>query len=100
MSETLKKLYGGTLGTASANLYTASATGSIIKMVSLANKLTASVTASLLFDGIMVIPNHAIAANDALSVPMTHILDATKVISGSASVASAVDAYISGIEVG
>jgi hypothetical protein len=100
MADTLKMLGKGTLGTSSGTLYTApSATKVIIKEMSLCNKTASAATATILFDGVNICADHSIAANDTLLLPMHHIIEATKLITGLAGTGSAIDYYISGIEV-
>lgn len=100
MADVLKKLASGTLGTANATLYTApAATQAIVKNIVLTNKTGTAATATIKFDGINIAAAHSIAAYDSLVIPMTHIIEATKLIEGLAGTVTAIDYYISGIEV-
>jgi hypothetical protein len=100
MADTLKKLASGTLGTGNATLYTAgAATKAIVKSIALCNKTATAATATIKFDGINIVAAHSIAGNDTLILPMTQIVEATKLIEGLAGTGSAIDYYISGIEV-
>lgn len=100
MADTLKKLCSGTLSTTAGTLYTASTSvQAIVKCISLCNKSTSAATASVLFDGVNIICGHSIAANDSLSIPVTHIVEPSKLITGLAGTSSVVDYYFSGIEV-
>jgi len=100
MADTLKKLASGTLGTSSGTLYTAGAgVTAIVKEITLCNKTGTAATATILFDGVNIATAHSIAANDTLLLPMRSIVEATKLITGLAGTGSAIDYYISGIEV-
>jgi len=100
VADTLKTLYSGTLGTASASLYTVPAsTTTIIKEIILCNKTSSAVTATITFDGINIVGGKSIAANDTLVIELHSILLAGKIIAGLSNTASAVDCFISGIEV-
>ena len=100
MADTLKRLAGGTLTNTSATLYTAPAsTTTIIKELVLCNKTAAAVTATIAFNSVNVVCGKSIAANDSLVIPFTSIVHATNAITGLAGSNSAIDYYISGIEV-
>ncbi len=100
MADTLKKLASGTLGTTEATLYTVPAsTKTIVKSIILCNKTSSDKYATITFAGTDVIYQHTVKAKDTLVVQMTAILEASATIAGLASVASAINYYISGIEV-
>jgi len=100
MADTLKKLASGTLGTTEATLYTVPAsTKTIVKSIILCNKTTSTATATIKFAGVEVVAAHAVKANDTLCVQITGVLEASATIAGLASAASAINYYISGIEV-
>ena len=100
MADTLKTLYGGTLGTASATLYTVPAsTTAIIKEIVLCNKTASAATATITFDGINIVAAKSIAANDTLVIELHSIFAATKILAGLSGTASAIDCFVSGIEV-
>lgn len=100
MADTLKNLCGGTLGTSSATLYTVpSSTKTIVKEIILCNKTNTDATATLTFDGKTIIGGKTIPKNETYPIELHSILESTKVITGLAGTASAIDYYISGIEV-
>lgn len=100
MADVLKKLGSGTLTTSSATLYTAPAsTQAIVKCITLCNKTSSAATATITFDSVNIINTHSIAAYDSLVVPLTHIIEAEDLIAGLAGTGSAIDYYISGMEV-
>jgi len=100
MAETLKKLASGTLGTTEATLYTVPAsTKTIVKSIILCNKTASAATATIKFAGVEVIAAHTIKANDTLCVQITGVLEASATIAGLASAASAINYYVSGVEV-
>lgn len=94
-----KNLYGGTLGTTSATLFTAS-TETLVKEIILCNKTASIATATITFNGINIVCGKSIAANDTLIIPLNSVLDSGKIIAGLSGTASSIDAYISGVEVG
>jgi hypothetical protein len=100
MADTLKCLAAGTLTASSATLYTAgSSTTVIVKEIILCNKTSSAATATMTFAGTNVIYAKSIAVDDTLVIELHSILSASAVIAGLASAASAIDYYISGIEV-
>lgn len=100
MADTLKNLYSGELGTVSATLYTVPvSTTTIVKEIILANKTATATTATIKFAGSNIIATKSIPSNDTLIVPLTSILIAGALIEGLAGTATAIDCYISGIEV-
>lgn len=100
MTDTLKRLAGGTLTTGSVTLYTApSSTTTIVKELILCNKTAASTTVTISFNSVNIVFAKTVAANDSLILPLTSILQTTNIIAGLASSSSAIDYYISGIEI-
>lgn len=100
MADTLKTLYSGTLGTASATLYTVPAsTTAIIKEIVLCNKTASAATATITFDGINIVNGKSIASNDTLVIELHSILATTKILAGLAGTDAAIDCFVSGIEV-
>lgn len=98
--DTLKNLYKGTLGTSSATLYTVpSNTKVIIKEIILCNKTATDATATITFDGCNIISSKTVPKNDSYVVEFHSILETGKIIAGLASAGTAIDVYISGIEV-
>jgi hypothetical protein len=94
----IKNLYGGTLGTGSATLYTAT-NKAIVKEIILCNKTASAATATITFDGKSVIGAKSIAANDTLIIPLNSVIESGKIIAGLSGTASAIDCYISAVEV-
>lgn len=100
MADTLKNLYGGTLGTSSATLYTVPAsTKAILKEIILCNKTSTDTTATIIVNGITVIGGKNIPKSETYVVEFHSIIEAEKIITGLAGTSSAIDIYISGIEV-
>lgn len=100
MADTLKQLYKGTLTTSSATLYTVpTSTTAIIKEIILTNKTDTAATATITFDGSTIVGAKSIAANDTLVIELHSIIPAAAIIAGLAGTGSAIDIYISGIEV-
>jgi len=100
MADTLKTLYSGTLGTGSGTLYTVPAsTTTIVTELILANKTSSAATATITFDGKTIVGAKSIPANDSLVIKLNSVLETTKIIAGLAGTGSAIDCYISGIEV-
>lgn len=100
MADTLKQLAKGTLGTTNATLYTTPAsTTAIVKSITLANKTATDATATIKFNGVNIVPTHTIPANDSLTLQKTDVLETTMLIEGLAGTGTAIDYYISGIEV-
>lgn len=93
-----KNLTGGTLGTTSGTLYTAS-NKAIVKEIILCNKTATAATATLAIDGKTIVGGKPIAANDTLIIPLSSVVEVGKLITGSAGTASAIDYYISGVEI-
>lgn len=99
MADTVKKLYGGTLGTGSGTLYTATGCKAIVTEIILANKTSSAVTATITYDGITIIGAKSIPANDSLVIKLNSVIEITKIIAGLAGTGSAIDIWISGIEI-
>lgn len=100
MADTLKRLYGNTLSTSNTTLYTVpSATKTIVSELILTNKTGTDATATILFNGVNIIAGRTVKANNTLVIGLHSLLEATNLIEGSAGTGSAIDVYISGIEV-
>jgi len=100
MADTLKNLYKGTLGTSSATLYTVPAsTATIVKEITICNKTATDATATIMFDGANIVCGKTVTKNDTYIIELHSILETGKIIAGLAGTASAIDIYISGIEV-
>lgn len=100
MPNTPKTLASGTLGTSSTTLYTVpGSTTTIVKEIVLCNKTGSAATATITFDGKNIVAAKSIPANDTLVIPLSSVIAAGKIIAGLAGTASAIDYYISGVEV-
>lgn len=100
MADTLKQLAKGTLGTSNATLYTTPAsTIAIVKSVILANKTGTDATATIELDGAYLMFEHVVPANDSVVLQLTAVLETTMLIEGLAGTTTAIDYYISGVEV-
>ena len=89
---------GGTLGTSTTTLYTATGKA-IVKEIVLCNKTGSAASATILFDGKTIVGGKSIANNDTIVIPLSSVIEAGKTITGSASVATTLDYYFSGVEV-
>ena len=100
MADTLKNLANGVLETTEATLYTVPAnTKTIVKSIILCNSTASSATVTIKFAGTPVISGYTVNANETLTIQITGVLEAGATISGLAGTASAINYYISGIEV-
>jgi len=98
-----KRLCSGTMSDSNATLYTApSGVGDyvIIKAVTLCNKTASDATATLKFDGVEVVADFVVLANDTVTIPfIDQIIEASEIIEGSSGTAASINYYISGKEV-
>jgi hypothetical protein len=79
---------------------TSSAYQIILKHLSISNASTAALSVYVQLDGKNLVPGKSVSANDSLSINLTHVLNATKLLTGYVTTAStAVDILVSGIEV-
>ncbi|MFZ5650148.1 MAG: hypothetical protein ACOY4I_04750 [Bacillota bacterium] len=100
MPDTLKRIYTGTLGAVSADLYTVPvSTKTIITEVVLANKTAGAVAATVMIGTENIVPGKNVPANDALVVKLHTVMEAGEIIKGLAGSGSAIDCRISGVEV-
>lgn len=100
MADTLKNLYGGTLGTASTTLYTVPAsTKTILKEITLCNKTATDATATMTINGITIIGGKIVPKNETYVIELHSIIEAGVIIAGLSGTANAISVYISGIEV-
>lgn len=100
MADTLKRLSNSTLGTSSGTLYTVpTLTKAIVKEIVLCNKTATDATATITFNGFTVVGAKTVPKNDTLVIELHTIMEAGTIIAGLAGTASAIDCYISGIEV-
>lgn len=100
MAVTAKRLYKGTAGTSATTAYTVPAsTTTIVKNIVLTNKTASAATATITIAGIEVINNYSVAANDTVVIDLSLVMSATETITVLAGTASAINVYISGVEV-
>lgn len=100
MADTYKNLYKGTLANTSGTLYTVPvSTQTLITEIVLCNKTTTDATATITIDGTNIICGKTIPKNETYVVELHSIIEASKIIAGLSGTASAIDIYISGIEV-
>lgn len=100
MTDTLKNLYNGTLGTASATLYTVPAlTKTIVKEIVLCNKSATDATATITINGISIVGGKTIPKNETYVIELHSVIETGIIIAGLSGTASVIDTYISGIEV-
>ncbi len=101
MADTIKVLAEGTLTTSNATLGVAVPTLKkyIIKEIVLANKTSTDATATITFNSKNIIPGKTVTANDALVVPLNSVLETTYLIEGLSDTTTAIDYYISGVEI-
>lgn len=94
------KVYSGTLATTEATVLTvAASTTFIIKGIIISNSNASNKYANVKVDGIRIVPNTVVPANDSLVMDNLHIpVVATKTIKVTGEVASDMDYYIWGIE--
>lgn len=94
-----KLMYNGTLGISGAILYTAPASGAIVKEIIVCNRTNADATANLTYNGqTYILPARMIPANDTLILALSTVIPASATIQGAAGTTSAIDVIISGVE--
>lgn len=99
MATTTKALARIAAATSSTTLYTVpSATTTIVTNIIICNPTTSGVTASITLDSIDLLGGVSIAANSTAFFDLKQVLNATKVIAGTAS-STSVDFHISGVEI-
>ena len=83
-----------------ATLYTVPAlTTALVTNIVLANSSATSVSVTVSFDGVVVVPAVFVAANSSTFIDLHQPLDTTKLITGFASTASVIACHITGLEV-
>ena len=103
MATTTKAIARTAAATSSTTLYTVPTTTTItvVSNIVLSNAATSASTATIVFDGVTIIPGVSIPANSVVGFDMKQVIPANatpKVISGSAST-TAVSIHISGVEI-
>jgi hypothetical protein len=100
LAATPKRLYKGTAGTTSSTAYTVPAnTTTIVKNIVLTNKTGSAATITVVIAGTEVINNFSVNANDTVTVDLSLVMSAGETITIQAGTASAINVYISGVEV-
>lgn len=100
MPTVAKRLYKGTAGTTSTTAYTVPAsTTTIVKNIVLTNKTTSSATITVIIAGTEVIYQYNVTAKDTITIDLSTVMNATETITLIAGTSSAVNVYISGVEV-
>jgi hypothetical protein len=89
--------------TSSATLYTVpnTSTTTVVSNIVLANTATSASTATIAFDGVVIVPAVSIPANSVVGFDMKQVIPANatpKIITGFAST-TAVSIHISGVEI-
>ena len=99
MATTTKVLARTAAATSTATLYTVpSATTAIVTNIAVTNTAGSSGTFTLTLDGVALHTSTSLSANSTVYIDLKQVLDATKVISGSAS-ATTINFHISGVEI-
>jgi hypothetical protein len=97
---TAKRLYRGTAGTSPTTAYTVpSSTTTIVKNITLTNKMGTAATITVTIAGTEVVYNYSVAANTTVVIDLLLIMHTTETITIQAGTASAINVYISGVEV-
>jgi hypothetical protein len=100
LAATAKRLYKGTAGTSATTTYTVPAsTTTIVKNIVLTNKTGSAATVTVTVAGIEIIYNYSVAPNDAVTIDLSLVMNATETIEVQANAAGAINVYISGVEV-
>ncbi len=95
-----KKLYIGTPGTTSATLYTTPAsTTTILKNVVLSNTTATAAVVTISVAGKNIVSGYTIQPNDTVVIDLSLVLSAADTITGVQATASAVNVFLSGVEV-
>ncbi|WGT40152.1 hypothetical protein QH639_05045 [Lysinibacillus sp. 1 U-2021] len=100
MPTVAKRLYKGTAGTTSTTAYTVPAgTTTIVKNIVLTNKTTSSATITVIMAGTEIVYQYDVTAKNTVTIDISTVMNATETITLIAGMASAVNVYISGVEV-
>jgi hypothetical protein len=99
MPTTTKVLARTAAATSNATLYTVPAsTTTVVTNVVVSNNSAASVTATMTFNSVNILPTVSIAANSVFSFDLKQVLAASQVIAGLSS-ATTTTFHISGVEI-
>ena len=98
---TNKRLCAGTLSNANATLYAVPAdTMTIVKALTLCNASASAATVTLKLDGVAILFEHSLDANEYLHIPQVdQILEAADLIEGLSGTDAVIKYYISGKEI-
>lgn len=95
-----KKLYVGTPGTTSATFYTTPAsTNTILKNIVLTNTTATAAIVTINVAGKAIVSGYTVQPNDTVVIDLSLVLNATDTITGVQTTASAVNVFLSGVEV-
>ena len=96
---TSKTLARTAAATSNTTLYTVpSATTAVVTNIVVANTAATAATFTIKFDGVDLLSGVSLAANTTAFFDLKQVLDATKVLAGSAS-ATTVNFHVSGVEI-
>jgi hypothetical protein len=99
MATATKSFFRGSASTSNTTLYTVpSSTTAVITNIVVNNTSSTSATYSILLDSVNIETSNTIPGNGSAYIDLKQVLDATKIISGSASTTS-VRFHISGVEI-
>lgn len=99
MATTIKPLYRGAAATTNTTLYTVpAATTTSVTNIAVTNTAASAATFTLNLNGVAIQSGSSIAANATAYIDLKQVLNATQIISGSAS-AVTVNFHISGVEI-
>lgn len=100
MAATAKRLYKGTAGTTASTAYTVPAsTTTIVKNIVLTNKTASEATITITIAGTEIVYGYSVAANDTVVIDLSLVMNATETITVQSGTTSAINVYISGVEV-
>lgn len=99
MATTSKAMFRGAFATSNATLYTVPAgTTAVVTDIWVANTSATAGTFTIKLDGVEIAPSLEISGNATVNLTPKQVLDATKLIEGSAS-AVTIKINISGVEI-
>lgn len=99
MAVNQKAMFRGAASTTSATLYTVPAgTSAIVTNIVISNTAATAESVTILLDGVAIISEGPVNANDAIVLDIRQVLAATKTITGLAS-STSIKIHISGVEI-
>lgn len=100
MATTPKSLYKGTAGTSASTAYTVPAsTVTIVKNIVITNKTNSAATVNITVAGLEIVYRYSVEANSTVTLDVSIVMNANETITVQAGTASAINIYISGVEV-